>query len=165
MKNDCEKEQRRASGIHERKACLKAKDILHRCSFGISALATCTPKPNKAILAENVWQTIWFLCTCMSCKAIWMHYSPYTARNICPTTIPTMCSIVLGYNTFNHMISPSLSHWCTLNHLSRWTGKDADWCTLAEASLSVEVTKSLLHLVNTISTCTDMHYFGSVEEP
>ena len=42
---------------------------------------------------------------------------------------------------------------------------DADWCALAEASLSVELTKSRLHLVNTLVMCIDERYSASVKGP
>ena len=52
-----------------------------------------------------------------------------------------------------------------LNHLSRWIDVDEDWCTLAEADLSVEAIRSRLHLVNTFLIPVDARYFASVKVP
>ena len=52
-----------------------------------------------------------------------------------------------------------------LIHLSRRIGVDADWCTLAEAGLGVEMTKLCSHLVNTFIMHIDACYFASVKGP
>ena len=50
---------------------------------------------------------------------------------------------------FDHMITPLLNYGCATNYLSRWLGLNEDQCALDEASLGVEATKPLSHLVNT----------------
>ena len=51
-----------------------------------------------------------------------------------------------------------------LNPLLRWLGVVADWCMLAEASLSVEAMASPSHLVNNaFGMSINAQYLASVE--